>query len=331
VQAEYEQAREFAEEALNLALEAGDPLLVAVSHWYLGFILFALGDFLAARDHLQKMIAFYDPQEHHEAFVLLRSSDSGVSALAYDACCLWCMGFPDQALKRSQDALSLARKLDHAFSLVDVLAYGGCLLQKLRRDADSFIANTNELREIVYETLPGWMGSATWHWGEALVLQGNLERGIAEIRKGLERRQFGIEQCNRSGVLYSLAEAQATAGRPEDGLRTLDEALALVETTGERYYEAELNRLKGELLLMQDKVDEAEDSFHKAIDVARRQSARSWELRAAINLARLWHRQGKTGEAQQTLSKIYNWFTEGFDTRDLKEAKALLDELASAP
>ena len=328
VRAEYERAQEFAEEALSLAHEVGDPLLVAISHWYLGFILFARGNFLDARDHLQQVIAFYDPPKHHETFVLLRSSDSGVSALAYDACCLWCMGFPDQALKRSQEALSLARELDHAFSLVDVLAYGGCLLHKLRRDADSFIASANELRGIACETLPGWMGSATWHWGEALVLQGNLERGIAEMRRGLERRQYGIEQCNRSGALYSLAEAQAAAGRPEEGMRTMEEALTLAETTDERYYEAELIRLKGKLLLMQDKVDEAEASFHKAIDVARHQGARSWELRATTSLARLWQKQGKTGEARQTLAEIYGWFTEGFDTQDLKEAKALLDELA---
>jgi adenylate cyclase len=326
--AEHERAYELAEEALDLAHEAGDPLLVAVSQWFLGFILFALGEFSAARDHLQQMIAFYDPREHHEAFVMLRSSDSGVSALAYDACCLWCTGFPDQALKRSQEALDLARELDHAFSLADVLSYGCCLLHKLRRDDDSFIASASDLRELVNRTLPGWMGSATWHWGEALVLQGHLERGIAEIRKGLEQREFGNEQCNRTGTLCSLAEAQAAAGRSGDGLRTLDEALALVETTGERYYEAELNRLKGELLLMQYKVDEAESNFHKAIEVARHQGAKSWELRATTSLARLWRHQSKTDEARQTLAEIYCWFTEGFDTQDLKEAKALLDELA---
>ena len=328
VRAEYERAHEFAEEALSLAYEVGDPLLLAVSHWYLGFILFALGNFLAARDHLQQVIAFYDPGEHHEAFVLLRSSDVGVSALAYDACCLWCIGFPDQALKRSQEALKLARELDHAFSLTDVLAYGCCLLHKLRRDEDSFIASARELRKLVSEKLPGWMGSATWHWGQALVLQGQLERGTAEMRRGLEQREFGHEQCNRVGVLCSLAEAHASAGRPSDGLRTLEKALDLVETAGERYYEAELNRLKGELLLMQDKVDEAESSFHRAIDVARHQGAKSWELRATTSLARLWRLQSKTGEARQILAEIYGWFTEGFDTQDLKEAKALLDELA---
>ncbi len=327
VGADYERAHEFAEEALNLAHETGDPLLVAVSHWYLGFILFALGKYLAAREHLQQVIAFYDPRQHHEAFVLLRGSDAGVGALAYDACCLWCIGFPDQALKRSQEALTLARELEHAFTLADVLAYGGCLFHKLRRDADSFIARAEEYRELVSETLPGWIGSATWHWGEALVLQGHLERGIAEMRKGL-RRQFGNERCSRTGTLYSLAEAQAKLGRPGEGLRTLDEAIALAETTGERYYEVEFIRLKGELLLMQGREDEAEASFHMAIEVARSQSAKSWELRATTSLARLWQRQNRTDEARQTLAEIHGWFTEGFDTRDLQEAQALLDELA---
>jgi len=136
-----------------------------------------------------------------------------------------------------------------------------------------------------------------------------------------------------SGPLRSLADAQAQAGQPEEGLTTLDEALALVEETDERYWEAELYRLKGELLLMQgDEAEtevEAERQYWHAIEVARRQRARSWELRATTSLARLWQEQGKTDEARQMLAEVYGWFTEGFDTADLIEAKALLEELSS--
>ena len=130
------------------------------------------------------------------------------------------------------------------------------------------------------------------------------------------------------GSLCTLAEAQAKAGQPEEGLDTLDEALALVEQTDERHWEAELHRVQGELLLMQGDDAEAEASLHKAIEVARGQSAKSWELRATTSLARLWQEQGRIDEARQMLAEIYGWFTEGFDTPDLQEAKALLDELS---
>ena len=131
------------------------------------------------------------------------------------------------------------------------------------------------------------------------------------------------------GTLCTLAEAEGKAGRPEQGLTSLAEALALVEKTDERHWEAELNRVKGELLLLQGDEAEAEASFHKAIEVARRQQAKLWELRAATALARLWQKQGRVDEARELLAEIYDWFTEGFDTPDLKEAKALLERLSS--
>jgi len=159
-------------------------------------------------------------------------------------------------------------------------------------------------------------------------MQGHLEVGIAEMRKGLEQQQFGNEQCYRTGCYCSLAKAQGKAGRPEGGLSALAEALAQVEKADERYSEAEIYRVKGELLLAQGHEVEAEANLHEAIGVARRQQAKSWELRATTSLARLWQVQGRTDEARQMLSEIYGWFTEGFDTADLIEAKALLDELA---
>ena len=158
---------------------------------------------------------------------------------------------------------------------------------------------------------------------------GHLEEGIALMQEGLAFQQFGAEACYRSGCFCSLAEAQAKAGRPEEGLATLAEGLALVEETDERYWEAELYRVRGELLLMQgDDIQQAESSFQQAIEVARRQQAKSWELRATMSLASLWQRQGKQDEARQMLVEVYDWFTEGFDTPDLVEARALLEELS---
>jgi adenylate cyclase len=327
VLAEHQKARELIEEMLSLAQQSQDPSLVAVSHWQLGFVLFALGEYAAARIHFEQTIAFYELEQQHPLARLV-GSDARSSALAYDACCLWCLGYPDQAEKRSQEALALARELNHPFSLADALAYAGCLLNEMRRDAHSLNAYAKEQQCVARETVRGWSASAIWFQGEALAMQGYLEDGIAKMREGLEHQQFGPQRCYQSGCLGSLAKALAQSGHPEEGLSTLAEALDLVEQTDERYAEAELYRVQAELLLMQGDKADAEISLLKAIEVARRQSARSWELRATTSLARLWQAQGKVGEAHQALAEIYGWFTEGFDTADLREARALLGELA---
>jgi predicted ATPase len=336
VRAEYQTARELAEEALSLAQEDGDPLLVAVGHWCLGFTLYSLGEYATARDHLQQVISFYQPQQHHRQLLLLRGSDVGTSALVYDACCLWCLGYPEQALQRSQEALALARELDHAFSLADVLCHGGCMPNKMRRDAPALREYAEELVRLSRGMgFLSFEGTGFCYWGEAHAMLGQVREGMALIREGLAIRQSIGAQCHMTGIMEALAEAQARAGQPDQALATLDETLALVEQTDERNWEAELYRLKGELLLMQgDEAEaeveaEAERQYWQAIEVARRQGARSWELRATTSLARLWQGQGKTDEAREVLAQIYGWFTEGFDTRDLLEAKALLEELSS--
>jgi DNA-binding SARP family transcriptional activator/predicted ATPase len=336
VRAEHQRARELAEEALSLAQQAKDPLLVVLGHWYLGLVLFCLGEYTTARTHLEQMISFYEPQQHHHPLVFLRGSDAGLSALAYDACCLWCLGYPDQALSRSQEALALARELGHPFSLADVLYFAGCLFNKMRRDAQALKDNAEELMRLSNEKgFPGWLGAGHHFQGQALAMLGQVQEGMAQIREGMAASRSRGARCYFSESLRSLAEAQAKAGQPEEGLTTLAEALALVEATDERYCEAELHRLKGELLLMEGDEAEAEASFHQAescfqhaVEVARRQQAKSWELRATVSLARLWQKQGRVDEARQMLAEVYGWFTEGFDTPDLQEARALLEELS---
>jgi predicted ATPase len=326
--AEYQRACELAEEVLSLAQQAEDPLLVALGHWLLGFILFCLAEYTTALGHLEQVMSFYSPAQHHRSFVVLHGSDPGPSALAYAACTLWCLGYPDQALSRSQEALALARELDHPFSLADVLCFAGCLFNEIRRDADTLKDHARDLGQISEEKVPGWAGVGTRSRGEALVMLGQVQEGMADIREGMAAEQSTGVRCYLSGVLGFLAEAQAKAGQPEEGLATLAEALTLVAETDERYFEAELHRVRAELLRMQGNEADAEASLQHAIEVARRQSARSWELRATTGLARLWQRQGKIDEAHRILAEIYGWFTEGFDTPDLQEARELLKELS---
>ena len=328
VRAEYRRALELGKEALDLAQQAEDPLLVELSHWRLGFILFPIGEYTAARTHFGQMLASYEPQ-HHQPLVLLCGANAGLSALAYDACCLWCLGYPEQALKQSHEALTWARELDHPFSLADVVSFSGCMLNDMRRDAQALKNDSEELERLAVNwDMPTWLAYATRHRGQALVMLGQIPEGMAQIREGMAAGEATDVRLYLPRTLCSLAEAQVESGHPEEGLATIAKALALMEQTDERHWEAELYRVRAELLLKQGDEAEAEASLHTAIEAARRQHAKSWELRATTSLARLWQQQGKTGEAHQVLAEIYGWFTEGFDATDLKEAKSLLDSLS---
>ncbi|MEJ2353838.1 MAG: tetratricopeptide repeat protein, partial [Anaerolineales bacterium] len=331
VRAEYQRALEFGSEALSLAEQANDPILVAEGHWYLGVIMFSLGDYTIARDHLEQVTSFYNPEQHHRSLVFLRGVDAGLSALAYDACCMWCLGYPDQALKNGQQALALARRFDHPFTLADVLCYAGCLFNTMRCDAQALKEDADALIRLSHEkgiAGAGWSGIGMCFQGEALAMLGQVQEAIPQIRQGMAVDQSDNVHLHIPLALRSLAQAQAQAGHLEEGLNTLAEALALVEETGEHHWEAELYRLRAEMLLRQGNETEAEASLQNAIEIARRQSARSWELRATIDLARLWQKQGRRDEARGVLAKIYAWFTEGFETPDLRQAKALLEEIS---
>lgn len=330
VRGKHNQARELAEEGLALAEKANEPLLMLLCHWFLGFIHFCLGDFIQALNHLRFVLDYYDPAQHHHSLVYLRGSDAGLGAMAYEVCCLWCLGYPDQALKRSEEALSMARKLGHPFSLADVLCFAGCLFHAMRRDGESLQMNAEELMRLSQErSLAGWFATGMRSRGEALALKGNIQEGVTQAHKGINAMQSEKMWIYHSGTLALLAEVQVKAGNLDEARTNLDEAFASTQKTGERYWEEELYRLKGELLRMQEDETGAETCFNKAIEIARKQSAKSLELRAVMSLCRLWGKQGKKEKAHQTLTKIFNWFTEGFDTFDLVEARKLLEELAS--
>jgi predicted ATPase len=260
----------------------------------------------------------------------------GVCCLSQDAFVLWSLGYPDQALKKMHQALRLAQELFHPVNRALALFYAAWFhqyrqeVQVVQERAEACITLCTE------QGLP-FTSMATILRGWALAEQGERE-GIGQIRRGLAVLRAAGSELWRSYYLALLAEAYGKTGQREEELSVLAEALASVNKTGERFYEAELYRLRGELTLVQSNVQrlessiqkEAEACFLKAIEVARKQQARSLELRAATSLARLWQQQSKRVEAHQLLSEIYGWFTEGFDTTDLQKAKTLLDELAEA-
>ena len=328
VRAEHHKARVLALEALDLAKVIGDPSLMMLCHWYLGFILFCLGEYPESLKYLRQVTDIYDYRQHHQILVQVRGSDAGIGAMAYEACCLWCLGYPDQALKRSQETLELGRKLAHPFSLADAICFAGCLFHSMRRDVEGLAKEADALMQNADKgSLAGWLPTGMRYRGEALVLQGKIKESTELIQKGIAGMRAEEIAIYFSGTFAALVEGQLKKGLLDDARASLDEAFEFVDEIDERYWEAELFRLKGELLFIDGEISGAEACLLRAIDIAQKQSAKSLELRAAMSLGRLWGEQGKRAKAKKLLGEIYNWFTEGFDTPDLIEAKTLLENL----
>jgi class 3 adenylate cyclase/predicted ATPase len=345
VRGELQTARELAEQFLSLAQSVQDSELLLWAHYALGATLTWLGEFAPAREHVQQSSALYNPQ-HHRSHTLLYGQDPGVACLGFAAWTLWFLGYPDRALKKSREALTLARELSHPSSSAYALDWAAMFYQ-FRREEQA--AQERAGTAIALSTEQGfgqWLAWGTAVRGWALAEQGQEEEGIAQIRQSLNALRAMGGELARPYRLALLAEAHGKGGRPEEGLNVLTEALAHVDKTGERFYEVELHRLKGELTLQKFQVSsskfqvqesprsevrgpesETEECFLKAIEIARKQQAKSLELRAVMSLSRLWQSQGKKEDARQMLAEIYGWFTEGFDTVDFKEAEALLEEL----
>jgi predicted ATPase len=330
---EHQTARALAEQLLQLADSVQDPALLLEVHRPLGQTLFYLGEFAPARAHLEQAIALYDPQRHR-SHVFRYGHDAGVACLCHVIEVLWCLGAPDAALQRGHKALTLARELSHAHSLAFPLFYTA-MLHQFRREGSAvqeWVEATITLS--TEQGFPFWLAMATILQGWVLAEQGEEEAGIAQMRQGLSSYQAMGSELFRPYFLALLAMVYGKVGQAEHGLTALAEALAIVERTGERWWEAELYRVRGEVFLQQaagrgqQAEEEAETCFQQALDVARRQEAKSLELRAAMSLARLWQQQGKRVAARELLAPVYGWFTEGFDTADLQEAKALLAALA---
>ena len=285
-----------------------------------------MGDFAQARVHQEQGIALYDPQQHC-SLAFLYGQDPGVVCRSFAAVTLWSLGYPDQALKRSHEARTLAQELSHPFSLGYSLFFGA-RLHEHRREAQATQEWAETLIMLSREqgfTQMSAMGTILRGW--ALAEQGQGAEGIAQMRQGLGTYRATAAEVTRPFFVGLLATQYGQEGQGQEGLRVLAEALTAVRTQGQHFYAAELHRLNGELLQAVPDERQAEAYFRQALDIARHQQAKSLELRAAMSLARLWQRQGKRAEAHALLAPIYGWFTEGFDTADLQEARALLVEL----
>ncbi|WP_175856485.1 adenylate/guanylate cyclase domain-containing protein [Burkholderia anthina] len=332
VRGEYALATDLGKRMLGTARDANDPGFLIEAHSALGSCFFLQGDFGAARTHLEQALAIYDP-EQHQAHVFAHGVDPGIRALSFLVLTLWFQGYADQALKRSVEALALAQTLAYGPSLAFGLTYTAHLHQ-LRGEpalaaerAEAVIAVSTE------HGLPYWLACGTLFRGWAMSAQGNLEDGIAQMRQGLDAHRAAGGEDQRPYFLALIADSYWRAGDEKAARGMLDEAMAIVEQSGEHCYEAELYRLTGNYLAARAGEpgtpaacdDEAVDCFHRAIARARRQGARALELRAVSDLARLLQRQGKAVEAKQVLSEVLASFTEGFATRDLRAAQALLD------
>jgi len=328
MRAEHQKGRELGEQLLSLAHKLHDPTSLVEAHRVLGTVLWLRSELPLAHEHLERGIALYEPHQHR-TLAFLYGADPGAVCRIYAAVVLWSLGHPQQARQRMEEALTLAQALSHPHSLAFVLVFAA-VLHCLRGEVPAASARADAATRLAAEHgIAQWFAGGTILRGWAVAAQGQVAEGIAQIHQGLAAWRAAWAECLRPSWLVLLAEAYAAGDDPTGGLHTLAEALALIEKTGERWYAAELYRLKGECLLLcsQAQQGEAAACFQQALDIARHQQAKSWELRAASSLARLWQQQGKVTDARDVLAPVYHWFTEGFDTADLQQAKALLEEV----
>jgi class 3 adenylate cyclase/predicted ATPase len=331
--AEHETAWQLGELCLRLGQSARDPALLLEANHALGVTFLGLAQHARGLQHLEQGIALYNPSKS-QALAFLYGQDPGVVCLSHAAWALWFLGYADRAVKRNAEALALARRLSHKHTLVAALDFSAWFNQlsvncdESQEHADAAIALAVE------QGFPFWeaMGLVLRGWTRAHY--GSADEGIAEILRGLNAYRASGANTMQPYYLGLLADAYGMAGRPEDALKVVAEGLALVNKTGERYYEPELYRLRGEFALCQsetasaesERLAQAEESFLQALRIAREQSTKFLELRAALSLGRLWLRRSSRAEARRLVTEVLGWFTEGFDTADLRAAKSFLEE-----
>jgi len=323
-------ARDLAERSYALAQRLGQRELLQEAHLMLGASHFYLGDLVSARTQLEQGIALYErPTGPGRPFML--GADPGARCRAWAAWTLWMLGYPEQALARMNEALPSDQKESHAFTRAWVLHFAATLhawrgeLQLTQEKAEAEIALSGE------QGFVRWLTGGMVRRGWALAMRGSPEEGLAQLDRGVATWPSSAGELGLTSILGQKAEVLGRGQQTTEGLRVVAEALTLADKNTERYYAAELHRLRGDLMLQCQSpppMDDVEACFVQALDIARGQQAKSLELRAALSLSRLWQAQGRREQARQLLGTVYGWFREGFDTRDLQDAKAVLGSLA---
>jgi len=326
----FQTGHERADKLFVLARNLGDPGLLMQAHHCLWATMFMLGNQSGCYRHIVEGLELYDEERHRAHASVYGGHDARVCGHGEAGLALWLLGFPDQALARIRVAEDCARALSHAGSMAHAMDIGVMLHHylregdKVRSIAEALVAFGEE------KGFPDYVAKGIFFGGWALITRNRAEAGLADLLKGIEmQRAIGTKE-DFPVYCDMLAEAYRLGGQGEQALTQLDEGFAVADESGIHYWDAELHRQKGAVLcsLGKDREPEAEACYREALEIARRQKAKSLELRTAVSLVRLWQAQGKTMEAREALSSVYNWFTEGFETIDLVEARAMLASLS---
>lgn len=319
---------ESAEEALALAEGVNEPGMVMEALFPSVVTLAFRGDFCAAHSHCARALSDYDDRDRTRLWAGVTGEDSGVAHRCYLSVALWHLGRVDEALRFNSEAVELARGIGQPFTLAFALEHRAWLCNQCRLASEAQAAAEEEIEIAMAQGFPYWLASSTLFRADSMIVRGHWREALPLILKGLHDLRATGAGLDLTLQLGFLGEAYTHAGQLADAAKAIDEGLATAERTEERFFEAELHRLRGEMLLATSPVD-AEAAFCRAIDIARRQHSKAWELRATTSLARLWHKQGLGKKARGALAAVYGTYTEGFMTPDLVDAKALLETLGN--
>ncbi len=325
---ELETSRQLGEQLVDLAQRQGDRDRLLLAQQGLGHPLLMMGEFGPARQCFEHGMVLYNPVEHR-ALALRYGVCPGVQCITLAATALWFLGYPEQALHRMYEGVAQAHELDHPHSLAHAL-YWSARLHAYRLEAPKAYRQVELLLTLAAEYgFEFWLRQGRFTRGWALAAQGQSEEGLAIMDRAVAEVIAGGSTTIRAQFPVFLAEAYGKLGQSDKALALLTEAQAAIDASETRMFESEVYRIKAEVLLQQPKPDEqqAVTCFSHSLDISRRQQAKSLELRAATSLARHWQKQGKREEVQELLAPVYGWFTEGFDTVDLQNAKQVLEEL----
>jgi predicted ATPase len=293
--------------------------------------LFYRGDFVGAREQYETALSQYDDRERTRAWAARVGEDAGVTHRCYLALALWHLGYPEKALNVNREMLEIARAIEHPFSLAYAQHHTSWLYHQLRLSDETLALSDEGIRTSAEHGFPLFYATGALYNGAGLLLQGQTEKALPALLKGFEAYRATGAALALPYYLGLLGDALTQAGVSSDARTVLDNALAITERSDERCQEAELHRLKGELALSEGQEPiEVEASFLRAISTAKKQQSKAWELRATTSLARLYQRQNRPDQAREMLGQALGWFTEGFATPDLRDARALLDELRVA-